>query len=144
MQKKHVTKGRRQMMKAFYLAITLALFSQNAFCQDKLYPDYYTKGKPGMLHGQGGRSCGTFIADENTPLHFQDVAWAVGFLDAIDQWNPYTVANYDYNGLALWLDEYCKQHPIDVVENASLAFYKYIGGREPMSQDPTLWRHFFR
>ncbi len=57
-------------------------------------------------------------------------------------WNPYDTKNYEYNGLDLWLEEYCKAHPIDEVVNAANQFYSAIGGRAPMSQDYTIWQHY--
>jgi hypothetical protein len=117
-------------------------------CQDTLYPDYATKGKPVLLHGQGGDSCGTFIAERQpdrrqTSIHAQEMAWILGFLHAIDLWNPYTIKPYDYNGLDLWLDEYCRKHPIDLLANAANTFYnQMLGGRAPVSSDATIWRHY--
>ena len=76
--------------------------------QDTLYPDYAHKGKPTLLHGQGGDSCGTFIAEKQpdrrqTSIHAQEMAWVLGFLHGIDTWNPYNTKLYDYNGLDSWL-----------------------------------------
>lgn len=127
------------------IAFCALFISTQAIGQDTLYPDYNSKGKPTLLHGQGGRSCGSFIKDsgefkKQTGAHAQDMAWPLGFLAAIDQWNPYTVKNYDYNGLEVWLDSYCKSHPIELLVNAADHFYQSIGGRYPVTQDVTIWK----
>jgi hypothetical protein len=98
------------------------------------------------IHGQGGRSCGSFIKSKQPhtlqdSIHYQDMGWVQGFLFGIDTWNPYTVRHYDYNGLDLWLEEYCKKHPIQILANAALAFYREeIGGRAPTTSDPAVWQ----
>lgn len=118
-----------------------------AWTQERLYPDVLHNGKPTYLRGQGTRSCGTFIKDKQpfriqNSGHAQDMAWALGFLYGIDNQNPYDTKFYDYNGLDLWLDRYCRDHPLESLANASLAFYVYIGGRFSASEDTSLWRHF--
>jgi hypothetical protein len=99
------------------LLIFSAFYPFQAISQETLYPDYAHRGKSSLLHGQGGNSCGTFIAEKQpnrlqTSIHAQEMAWVLGFLDGIDIWNPYNTKSYDYDGLDLWLEEYCKKHPL--------------------------------
>jgi hypothetical protein len=99
------------------------------------------------LHGQGSRSCGTFVKDKQPAnlqngAHYQDMAWVMGFLHGIDLWNPYDTKSYDYDGLDLWLEEYCRRRPTDLLANAANQFYAVIGGRVPMTDDTTIWQHY--
>ena len=131
---------------SFGLVTFLLSFSFQLAAQETLYPEYHTKGKPTFIHGQGGNSCGSFVEKKkpynmNLGIHYQNMAWALGYLDARDTFNPYTVKKYDYDGLALWLEEYCKKHPIEPLVNSINEFYKFIGGRFPMSRDDSLWKH---
>lgn len=127
--------------------VVAAICSIQAHSQETLYPDYWRKGKPILLHVQGIRSCGTFVEDKTpykmqTGAHSQDMAWVLGFLHGIDSWNPYDTQQYDYNGLDLWLENYCRKHPLDQLANAANQFYAAIGGRLPMTQDYTIWQHY--
>jgi hypothetical protein len=128
----------------FFFMIVL---SAQAVSQDALYPDFYTKGKGMALHGQGSVSCGTFIKDmqpynRQIGVHYQNMAWVLGFLYGVDRFNPYDVKSYDYNGLELWLGKYCLKNPLELLANAANQFYIEIGGRAPMSEDTTMWRHY--
>ena len=127
--------------------VFLVGLSAQAVCQDRLYPDYHKKGKPISLHGQGGDSCGTFIKEKQpynlqTSVHYQHMAWVLGFLHGIDSFNPYDTRPYDYNGLDLWLEGYCRKNPFELLANAANQFYVEIGGRAPISQDYNIWQHY--
>jgi hypothetical protein len=116
--------------------------SAPALGQDKLYPNFKIE-KYRVVHGQGSSSCGTFIKNQQpsniqTGVHSQDMAWVLGFLHGIDMWNPYDTKRYDYNGLELWLEGYCRKNPLEWLVNAANQFYVEIGGRAPISQDYTI------
>jgi hypothetical protein len=66
----------------------------------------------------------------------------MGYLNGVDAWNPYNTRSYDNPGLDLWLEEYCKKHPADLLVNAAQEFYVMIGGRAPMTTDDSIWQHF--
>jgi hypothetical protein len=122
-------------------------FSHSPQAQEALIPNYYRDGKQVTLHGQGGQSCGAFVEDKKpfnlkTAKYLQGMAWILGYLYAKDQFNPYTVKSYDYDGLSLWIENYCKTHPIELLINAADHFYSYIGGRLTVSDDYTIWRHY--
>jgi hypothetical protein len=66
--------------------------------------------------------------NRQTGVHFQNMAWVLGFLYGVDGFNPYDVKSYDYNGLELWLEKYCLKNPIEMLANAANQFYLEIGG----------------
>jgi hypothetical protein len=131
---------------AFAAAAILLVAAPQSRSQETLYPNFYDNGKPSFLHGQGAHSCGFFVEHKQPHMlqdsaYYQDIAWALGYLHAIDAWNPYSVKDYDRDGLSLWLENYCRQHPLELLANAALDFYVSIGGRAPLTRDVTIWQH---
>ena len=114
--------------------------------QEAPYPDYDQKGKSVTVQGQGVNSCNSFVTSGRLSvangMHYQDVAWLLGFLNGIDTFNPYTTKQYNYETLNTWVMGYCKAHPSILLANAGLEFYKFIGGRAPMRTDYTIWQHY--
>ncbi len=133
-------------MRLLAIALAVVVTSLPALAQETPYPDYFHRGKPTVVHGAGSDSCGSFLRNRQpvnlpTSIHYQEMAWVMGYLQGQDSFNPYDVRSYDQDGLDTWLAEYCRTHPIDLVTDAGLAFYKYIGGRAPMSTDYSIWQH---
>jgi len=58
-------------------------------------------------------------------------AWIQGYLYGVDSWNAGQIRQFDRAGLQLWVYNYCQQHPLELVVNAALAFYKEVGGPTP-------------
>jgi hypothetical protein len=55
-----------------------------------------------------------------------------GFRVVYSDWrrgNTRPVRDYDNVGMQLWIYNYCRQHPLDVVATAALALYKELGGQ---------------
>jgi hypothetical protein len=109
--------------------------------------------KPAIVYGAGGLSCGAYVLayDEYRPFresnsgglpawsaalkYKQFELWIEGCLSGVDSWNPKQVRQFDEAGLELWIYKYCRSHPIDVVINAALAFYRFLGGPAPIGGD---------
>lgn len=128
-------------------AFIACVIGGTALAQDVPFPDVDHRGKPTVIHGQGSASCGTFLVDRASPDrrnagHVQEMAWVLGYLDGLQQPNPYNVASYDYGSLDMWLANYCEAHPSDFLMNAAQAFYTHIGGRGLFVTDYSAWRHF--
>jgi|HubBroStandDraft_1064217.scaffolds.fasta_scaffold60817_2 hypothetical protein len=78
--------------------------------------------------GPGSGSCGTWTADRYgsyPSLAQADLACVLGCLSGIG----FSVANadpprgLDAAALAAWVDNYCQNHPLDVIEKAAAQFY---------------------
>jgi hypothetical protein len=83
-----------------------------------------------MAVGTGQASCGRwtqFRHDDNARL-FQE--WISGFISGVadasqslDPSNPLDPAKgTDGDGIAFWIDNYCRDHPIDTIVKAAQAF----------------------
>jgi hypothetical protein len=76
--------------------------------------------------GAGGVSCGIWLEARQraTRGNTDDMlAWVQGFLSGINmalyQSNPDFLVETDAQGISAWLDNYCRQHPLENLINAS-------------------------
>jgi hypothetical protein len=84
-----------------------------------------------MMIGAGGASCGTWTKDRGSPqahsLAAIDVSWVTGFLSGIgyvggaESDDP--LQGMDAEGVAGWIDNYCRAHPIEHIKDAAAAFF---------------------
>ena len=75
-----------------------------------------------VVWGNGQLSCGAYIEARNAPKHavgsYDDTftQWFLGFVTAYN-WenvgNPDWLQDTDVDGAILWLENYCKQHPLE-------------------------------
>ena len=131
--------SRGHIMKSFRMAVSAFIIS---FVSPTMVQ---AQGKPTSIWGAGGSSCASLVNayDEYQQLRTDSsivalkaqfdyvvyVQWIEGYLAGIDQPYPGSLRKWDGDGLQLWIYNFCKQHPLEVVTNAGLAFYKEIGGR---------------
>jgi hypothetical protein len=78
------------------------------------------------LYGAGAKSCGTWLADRETPLHHLELQWVLGYLTASEQFlgemrlDPTGgLSHTDANAVAAWLDKYCRENPLRPIAFAS-------------------------
>ena len=106
-------------------------------------------GKPMVVHGAGGSSCGDYVVayDAYRPFiegksggilewqaeanYWQFEEWVNGYIYGMETrlYAQPPLRPWDEAGMRLWIYDYCQRHPIDVVANAALAFYKALGGK---------------
>jgi hypothetical protein len=109
--------------------------------------------RPEVIRGAGSFSCGAYvqaydayrpfaggndggmIASQATSNYAQFEAWIQGYLFGVDSWNKHQIKNFDRAGMQLWVYTYCQKHPLDIVANAALAFYRELGGPIPTGGD---------
>ena len=77
--------------------------------------------------GTGGASCGEWTADRRFPDSSRsqaDEQWVLGFLSAVGYVDPDRdpLHGMDADGVWAWVDNYCRDHPIDMIISASEAF----------------------
>jgi hypothetical protein len=107
--------------------------------------------KPVMVHGAGGSSCGKYVEvydayrpfiDGNgnaggivgwqaTANYWQYEEWIEGYIYGMDSrvYNARPLRSWDQAGMRVWIYNYCHKHPVDVLANAALAFFKELGGK---------------
>jgi hypothetical protein len=78
------------------------------------------------LMGVGAQSCGTWTAQRQGGYAAKEMAWVLGFLSGvgftgIDGANP--LRGMDAQGVWAWIDNYCRDHPIDNISGATAAFF---------------------
>ena len=70
------------------------------------------------VQGVGAQSCGKYI-DARRRDEFEEVlflTWLTGYITAINKQYPKTysiIGQTDSDGLLLWLENYCQQHPTE-------------------------------
>jgi hypothetical protein len=82
------------------------------------------------LIGVGLSSCGTWTTDRRNPsaqLALMDASWISGFLSGIGyvgEGGADPLKGMDANGVAAWVDNFCRAHPIDDIATAAEAFVR--------------------
>lgn len=71
----------------------------------------------GAYWSHGARSCGVYLGDraKNNLDETADEAWVAGYITAFDAFVPDTfniLGNTDLQSVMVWLDNYCKAHPL--------------------------------
>lgn len=82
------------------------------------------------IYGSGVESCGTYDSEaDNSGTKIVDIAWALGYLTAKDQWSAWDkvpMATTDGNAVQYWLDNYCKAHPLREFHTAVEALFDQL------------------
>src|SRR5580693_2661496 len=78
--------------------------------------------------GAGTSSCGTWRADRAVPDSagaMVDESWLTGYLTGFNRWtrgNEHNITGAtDYQGEMAAMDDYCRLHPLDTIEDAAEA-----------------------
>jgi hypothetical protein len=95
-----------------------------------VYVQAYDAYRPFADGNEGGVVAQTAAAD-----FMPYEAWIQGYLFGVDSWNKDQIRSFDRAGLQLWVYNYCQKHPLDIVANAALAFYRSLGGPIPTGGD---------
>lgn len=83
-----------------------------------------------MVYGEGQKSCGSWVADTDarpsSNMRANDRVWVLGFVSGVgyrQTWDPPKLGELkatDSNALTVWMDNYCRAHPLDsIVKGAS-------------------------
>jgi hypothetical protein len=108
------------------IAIGLALWASGA------------SAATGRLLGPGTHSCGFWQEERRTPgvLKLGFEAWVLGFLsragldETLNKVSGLNItAGTDVKGLSAWIDNYCRDNPLDDVATAAAALEIYLRKR---------------
>lgn len=89
----------------------------------------------GEIKGAGATSCGSWIEDRRKNNHFVQLNWVLGFVSSYNHFaysgsGPDGVfGNADPNAIAGWLDNYCRENPLDTVYKGSVQLIKELQQR---------------
>ena len=107
-----------------------------------------------VVRGAGSESCGQYVKayDQYRALagtvasgtttsqaianYLQYQAWIQGYLFGVDSWNRSPIRDFDQARMQLWVYDYCQKHPVELIADAALAFYRELGGPSPTG-DPS-------
>ena len=81
------------------------------------------------VEGAGVNSCANYQADrqKNGPMYYINLNWAKGFITGVNYMRVGTMGNaqlgagLDQEALTLWIDNYCGEHPLATLSDASAA-----------------------
>ena len=79
--------------------------------------------------GAGTNSCGawTKAIDEDPSLHSQRQVWVLGFLSGVNAiWQKDILVEYDGEDLIAWIDNYCKENPLDRIASAASSLVREL------------------
>jgi hypothetical protein len=81
-----------------------------------------------QMLGAGTSSCGSWTASRRHPNSAAAImyeAWVLGFLSGVGSVAAARVdplEGLDYNAVDGWVDNYCRDHPLDRIEGAAVQF----------------------
>ena len=85
------------------------------------------------LIGAGMSSCAIWTADRTarTVDALQDEQWVVGYLSGVAIWTPDLNPMKGVNAQAVWawMDNYCREHPLVAIKDATSAFVEEHPGK---------------
>jgi hypothetical protein len=90
-----------------------------------------------MIGGSASTSCGAWTTERShlipgVPVGpeyinaMEDESWVLGFLSGIgfaNQNGDDPLSGVDTDGIWAWVDNYCRDHPLDTIAKAATAFY---------------------
>jgi hypothetical protein len=89
--------------------------------------------KPVTILGEGTVSCGQWLEDRSTRgiPEAVDTAWVRGLLTGLNAMTPPHNAGHDSDpaGNNLWIDTYCKQHPLSMLYDAAVLLWYALRDR---------------
>lgn len=84
------------------------------------------------FYGAGLESCGSWTAMrrlEKTSNYYADVAWIQGFLSAAGAYFLTAPRETDADAIDGFVDNYCRDHPLEKLSLAAHALVNELGGR---------------
>ena len=111
------------MRKYLLVAVVLMFVVDPAIAADS--PGFYS------IQGTGASSCGNYI-DERRKDEWGEVvfaAWIAGYVTATNLERPKTydiMGRTDLDGILLWLENYCQQHPTESFAKAAFELMEHL------------------
>jgi len=67
-------------------------------------------------YGPGVATCGTWVTERNQGAGQDMFGWVLGYVTAAGYYTSFTLRGTDSEGMRVYMDNYCKQHPLDRLE----------------------------
>jgi len=86
-----------------------------------------------IVRGAGARSCGAWISEEGGPYQVENHEWLLGYISAFNTYaltvDADVTQGIDIDGLYVWMDNYCRAHPLDLIQVAANALISELQHR---------------
>jgi hypothetical protein len=84
-----------------------------------------------IVYGAGNESCGTWLSSStNQDIRNWQTSWVLGWLSASGHYQVLgRMKDTDAAAVTAWLDNYCKEHPLDELQEASAALIRELAKR---------------
>jgi hypothetical protein len=114
-------------MRFFLITSVLTVILMTGYTPEAQAYQLLGPGQTYQLLGSGAASCGSWTANRRirNDIALMQVSWVLGFLSGIADIKASTnpLRNMDSDGVAAWIDNYCRQHPIQEILDAAEAFF---------------------
>jgi hypothetical protein len=87
---------------------------------------------PGMVYGQGTKSCGAWTTDAAVPTHdvryrahTENKSWVVGYVTGATA-GGMRLRQSDSLGMVTFIDQFCQANPLDDISKATFALVKAL------------------
>jgi hypothetical protein len=79
-------------------------------------------------YGAGTESCGKWVASGNDDVwHHLQLNWVLGWISAAGHYNVHgNLKETDSDAISAWVDNYCKEHPLDDISEAAAALVREL------------------
>lgn len=71
------------------------------------------------IKGAGSASCGSWLEERRNGTYYSELNWIFGFISSYNHYHSVSIygkngvfKNTDYQAIAAWMDNYCKQNPL--------------------------------
>jgi hypothetical protein len=87
--------------------------------------------------GIGSSSCGFWLELRDHRKSESAEQWVLGYLSGAAMWTDFDILrNVDAFGIWRWLDEYCRTHPLEKIENGLKEFVKPKMNKDTLVRRP--------
>ena len=82
------------------------------------------------LIGEGGKSCGTWVAERKGDSHVLLATWVLGYLSGrASSENSSALSTTDLNAIIAWMDNYCAANPLDYITDGTNRLHQELQKR---------------
>jgi hypothetical protein len=108
----------------------LAVFA--SFAITLLVPVAHAEDRPRVTYGHGAASCGAWIAARKPYGKDQAVmvSWVLGYVSAAGVFSTGGLPAVDSDGLASFMDNYCRSHPLEPINGGAMHLVRHLAGFE--------------
>ena len=94
-------------------------------------PGQYNPPGKTAIYGAGTFSCGNWLANRRGAEQFSYNAWLLGWVSAAGHYEAHgPLRDTDSSALIAWVDNYCREHPLDQIFDAAAGLVETLAKPE--------------